>query len=78
MAWVKFVILIILVISFKLCKGNFINTPSVLVFNNLDLANCNIDKLFKAIKNKYIPTAIILVNGKKYIAVLRQWQDNIK
>jgi hypothetical protein len=29
------------------------------------------DKLFKAIKDKYIPIALISVNGKKYIAVLR-------
>jgi hypothetical protein len=29
------------------------------------------DKLFKAIKDKYIPTALILVNNKKYIAVPR-------
>ena len=71
MVWAKFVILVTLVIFFKLCRGDFINTLSVLVFNNLDLVNCIIDKLFKAIKDKYIPIAIILVNGKKYIVVLR-------
>ena len=61
MAWAKFVILVTLAISSKPCRGNIINTPNTLVFKDLDLVNCNIDKLFKAIKDKYIPIAIILV-----------------
>ena len=65
MAWAKFIILVTLAISFKLYKGNIISTLSVLVFKDLDLVNCNIDKLFKAIKDKYIPTAIILVKWQK-------------
>ena len=69
MAWAKFIILVTLTISSKFYRGDIINTPSVLVFKDLDLVNCNIDKLFKAIKDKYIFTAIILVNGKKYIVV---------
>ena len=64
MAWAKFIILIILAISSKLYRGDIINTLSILVFKNLDLVNCNINKLFKAIKDKYIPIAIISVNGK--------------
>jgi len=73
MAWVKFIILVTLAISSKLCRGNIINTLNILVFEDLDLVNYNIDKLFKAIKDKYLPTTIILVNGKNYIAVPKQW-----
>ena len=40
--------------------------------------NYNIDKLSKTIKDKYLPITIILINSKKYIVVLRQWQDNIR
>ena len=57
--------------SFKLYKDNIINTLSTLVFKNLDLVNYNIDKLSKAIKNKYLFIIIIIVNNKKYIAVLK-------
>ena len=71
MAWAKSVILITLAISSKLYRGDIISTPSILVFEDLDLVNYNIDKFFKAIKDKYILTAIILVNGKKYIVVPR-------
>ena len=65
MAWAKFIILITLAISSKLCRGDITNTPNVPVFKDLDLVNYNIDKLFKAIKDKYIPTAIILVKWQK-------------
>ena len=65
MAQAKFIILKILVISFKLYRGDITSTPSVPVFEDLDLVNYNIDKLFKAIKDKYIPTAIILVKWQK-------------
>ena len=65
MAWAKFVILITLAISFKLYRGDIINTPSVPVFEDLDSVNYNIDKLSKAIKNKYIPMIIILVKWQK-------------
>ena len=58
-AWAKFVILVILAISSKLYKGDIISTLNVLVFKGLDLVNYNIDKLFKAIKDKYIPIIII-------------------
>ena len=61
MAWAKFVILVTLAISFKLCRGDIINTPSTPVFKDLDLVNYNIDKLSKAIKDKYIPITIISV-----------------
>ena len=61
MAWAKFVILVTLAISSKLCRGDVISTPSTPVFEDLDLVNCNIDKLFKAIKDKYIFMAIISV-----------------
>ena len=61
MAWAKFIILITLTISFKLYRSNIIYTLSVLVFKDLDSVNYNIDKLSKAIKDKYIPTTIILV-----------------
>ena len=71
MAWAKSVILITLAISSKLYRGDIISTLSVLVFKDLDLVNYNIDKLSKAIKDKYILIAIISVNGKKYIAVPR-------
>ena len=57
--------------SFKLCRGDITSTLSILVFKDLDLVNYNIDKLSKAIKNKYILTVIISVNGKKYIVVPR-------
>ena len=65
MAWVKFIILVTLVISSKLYRGDVINTPSVPVFKDLDSVNYNIDKLFKAIKDKYIPTTIISVKWQK-------------
>jgi len=71
-AWVKFIILVTLVISFKLCKGNIINTLNAPVFKDPNSVNYNIDKLSKAIKDKYLPITIISVNGKKYIVVLRQ------
>ena len=71
MAWVKFIILVILFIIFKLYKGNIINALNAPVFKNLDLINYNINKLFKVIKNKYLPITIILVNNKKYIIILR-------
>ena len=71
MAWAKFVILITLAISSKLCRGDIISTLSALVFEDLDLVNYNTDKLFKTIKDKYILIAIISVNSKKYIAVLK-------
>src|SRR6266567_4446219 len=58
-AWAKFVILVILAISSKLHRGNVISTPNAPVFKGLDLVNHNIDKLSKAIKDKYIPTTII-------------------
>ena len=67
----KFIILKILAIFFKLYRGDVTSTLSILVFKDLDLVNYNIDKLSKAIKDKYTPTAIISINGKKYIAVLR-------
>ena len=59
MAWAKFVILVILAIFFKLCRGDIISTLNVLVFEGLDLVNYNINKLSKAIKDKYIPITII-------------------
>ena len=54
MAWAKFVILVTLAISSKPCRGNIINTISVLIFKDPDLVNYNIDRLSKAIKNKYL------------------------
>jgi len=57
--------------SSKLYKSDIISALSAPVFKNLDLMNYNIDKLSKAIKNKYLPIIIILVNSKKYIIVLR-------
>jgi len=71
MAWVKFIILVILPMSFKLCKNDIISALSAPVFKDLDLMNYNIDKLFKAIENKYLFITIISVNSKKYIVVLR-------
>jgi len=71
MAYVKFIILVILPISFKLYKSDIISALNVLVFKDLDLVNYNINKLFKAIKNKYLLITIILINSKKYIVVLR-------
>ena len=71
MAQAKFIILITLTISSKLYRSDIINTLSILVFKDLDLVNYNIDKPPKAIKDKYIPTTIILVNSKKYIVVLK-------
>ena len=65
MAQAKFVILITLTISSKLYKGDIISTLNILVFKDLDLVNYNMDKLSKAIKDKYIPTAIILVKWQK-------------
>ena len=59
MAWAKFVILVILAISSKLRRGDVISTLNAPVFEGLDLVNYNIDKLFKAIKDKYIPITII-------------------
>jgi len=59
--------------SFKLYKSNITNALSTLVFKDLDLVNYNINKLSYAIKDKYLSITIILVNSKKYIAVLRQW-----
>ena len=58
-AWAKFIILVILAIFFKLCRGDIISTLNALVFKGLDLVNYNMDKLFKAIKDKYIPITII-------------------
>ena len=57
--------------SFKLYKNNIINAPNALVFKDLDLINYNINKFSKAIKNKYLPITIILINNKKYIVILR-------
>ena len=65
MAWAKFIILITLAISSKLYRGDIISTLSVPVFKDLDLVNCNIDKLFKVIKDKYIPITIISVKWQK-------------
>ena len=58
-AWAKFVIPVTLAISSKLCRGDVTSTPNAPVFEDLDLVNYNIDKLSKAIKDKYIPTTII-------------------
>ena len=67
MAQVKFIILVTLVIFFKFRKGNITNTLSTPVFEDPDLVNYNIDKLFKAIKDKYLPITIISINSKIYI-----------
>jgi len=56
---------------FKLYKSDIINALNTLVFKDLDLINYNINKLFKTIKNKYLPIIIISVNSKKYIVVLK-------
>ena len=57
--------------SFKLYKSDIINVLNILVFKDLNLVNYNINKLSKAIKNKYLFIIIVLVNNKKYIIVLR-------
>jgi len=58
-AWAKFVIPVTLAIFSKFCRGDVTSTLNALVFEDLDLVNYNMDKLFKAIKDKYIPTTII-------------------
>ena len=59
MAQAKFVIPVILAISSKLCRSDVTNTPNAPVFEDLDLINYNMDKLSKAIKDKYILITII-------------------